>query len=264
MGNPAGGFIWYELMTDDAEAAAAFYGAVVGWTFSGSDPDSPFDYRHITRTNGIPAGGLLPLTADMVAQGAHPAWVPYLHVTDLDATLAAILAEGGKALGPRMDIDVGSFAMVTDPFGTPFYLMQPQMPEGQPGAASKVFTPDQVQSVRWNELASPDLEGAKAFYTRHFGFAFNTAMPMGDAGDYCFIEHNGQMLGAIMQRHDLARPPLWLPYFGVPSVGVAKAAIESGGGTVLMGPHQVPGGEWVVIARDPQGAMFAVVGPMGE
>ena len=25
-------FVWYELMTDDVPAAAAFYSAVVGWT----------------------------------------------------------------------------------------------------------------------------------------------------------------------------------------------------------------------------------------
>jgi predicted enzyme related to lactoylglutathione lyase len=29
------------------------------------------------------------------------------------------------------------------------------------------------------------------------------------------------------------------------------------------GPHQVPGGDWVVIAADPQGATFGVVGPQG-
>lgn len=31
MNSPSGSFIWYELMTTDANAAAAFYGNVVGW-----------------------------------------------------------------------------------------------------------------------------------------------------------------------------------------------------------------------------------------
>ena len=31
MANPAGSFIWYELMTPDPDGAAAFYGPVIGW-----------------------------------------------------------------------------------------------------------------------------------------------------------------------------------------------------------------------------------------
>jgi predicted enzyme related to lactoylglutathione lyase len=55
----------------------------------------------------------------------------------------------------------------------------------------------------------------------------------------------------------------WLFYFGVQSIAAAQAAIEERGGTVTNGPHQVPGGDWVVIAVDPQGAAFGVVGPAG-
>jgi Predicted enzyme related to lactoylglutathione lyase len=60
------------------------------------------------------------------------------------------------------------------------------------------------------------------------------------------------------------QPAAWMLYFGVPSVTAAKAAIEAGGGTVLNGPHQVPGDEWIVLAIDPQGAGFGVVGSLGS
>jgi predicted enzyme related to lactoylglutathione lyase len=251
-------------MTYDADGAAAFYGAVVGWSFSAHDPASPVDYRHITRSDGQGQGGVLPLTAEMKAQGARPAWVPYFYAPDVDGMVDAILADGGHALGPRMDIAEGRFTMVTDPFGTPFYLMAPKPPEGREGEGSTVFSPDKVQTVRWHELASPDLAGAKAFYAKHLGFAFNDVMPMGPMGDYCFIDHDGLRLGAIMPRNDQSRPPLWLLYFGVPSASEAKAAIEAAGGQVLNGPHEVPGGDWIVIATDPQGALFGVVGPKGD
>src|SRR5437762_7475495 len=39
------------------------------------------------------------------------------------------------------------------------------------------------------------------------------------------------------------------------------STIPSGGGQVLNGPHQVPGGSWIIQCFDPQGAMFALVGP---
>ena len=35
----------------------------------------------------------------------------------------------------------------------------------------------------------------------------------------------------------------------------------AGGGEVLMGPHEVPGGSWIARCRDPQGAQFAMIGP---
>jgi predicted enzyme related to lactoylglutathione lyase len=43
----------------------------------------------------------------------------------------------------------------------------------------------------------------------------------------------------------------------------AKAAIEANGGRIRWGPMEVPGGQWIVVATDPQGAMFGVVGPKG-
>ncbi|MCW1382472.1 VOC family protein [Novosphingobium sp. KCTC 2891] len=257
-------FVWYELMTTDADGAAAFYGKVIGWTVAASDPASPVDYRMIARSDGKAVGGLLPLTAEMQAGGARPAWLPYLAVEDIDAGLAAITADGAKALMPRTDIPEGSFALVTDPQGAPFYLMKPVPPAGSPDGESHAWKADGVQHARWNELATSDPVGAKTFYAKHFGFAFNNAMPMGDAGDYAFIDFGDQVLGAIMPVMDPARPPSWLTYFGVPSATAAKAAIEQSGGTVLMGPHEVPGGEWIVVGTDPQGAAFGVVGPKGE
>lgn len=265
MANPTGSFIWYELMTNDADAAARFYGAVVGWQIADrpSGPAGAQDYRMIGRSDGGSAGGVMQLTAPMLAGGARPAWVGYLHVADVDATVAAIEADGGRKL-VRMDIPVGAIAMVTDPMGFPFYVMKPIPPAGKPDAVSDVFDPVATQHVRWNELSSPDLARAKAFYARHFGFQFNESMSMGPMGDYWFIDHGGRRIGGMMQKPPESPAATWLFYFGVPSVAAAKAAIESGGGKVMMGPHQVPGGDWVVIACDPQGAAFGVVGPGGQ
>jgi uncharacterized protein len=256
-------FIWYELMTTDAEAAAVFYGLVVGWTIEPPQSGPPFVYRMITRSDGGTQGGVLELNPAMQAEGAHPAWVPYLHAADLDATVAAILADGGRQLAPRMDIPEGAFAMVTDPLGTPFYLMQPNPPEDRPDAGSDVFAREKAQHVRWNELASADPQAAKAFYARHFGVSFTQTMPMGELGNYDFMDFGAVTLGAIMPRQHPQQPALWTLYFGVPDVEAACAAIAAGGGTLLWGPNPVPGGDFSAIAADPQGAVFGVVGPKG-
>jgi predicted enzyme related to lactoylglutathione lyase len=223
------------------------------------------DYRHITRDDGGSAGGVLQLTKDMLAHGAHPAWVAYLFVPDVDQAVQAITVDGGSALMPKMTLPVGDMAMVSDPMGAPFYVMTPVPPPGKPDAVSDVFSVDQPQHVRWNELRSPDLARAKSFYAKHFGFQCTESMPMGPQhGDYQFIDHGGLRVGGMMKQPDAAGPGGWTFYFGVRSASAAKRAIEAAGGTVEMDLQQVPGGDWVVIATDPQGARFGVVGPKGE
>jgi predicted enzyme related to lactoylglutathione lyase len=266
MANPLGSFIWYELMTTDADAAAQFYGAVVGWKIASHAAAATAgmrDYRHIARNDGGSAGGLLQLTEQMRAGGARPAWVGYLHVEDVDAASAAIEADGGHVLMPKMSLPVGDIAMVTDPTGTPFYVMRPIPPAGKPDATSDVFSPKTPQHVNWNELATPDLARSKAFYSRHFGFEFREVMPMGPMGDYCFIDHGSLRLGGMMQQSAQSPGGGWLFYFGVNSVLAAHAAILSGGGRVLREPHEVPGGGWITVATDPQGAVFGITGPKG-
>lgn len=266
MADPSGSFIWYELMTTDPDAAAGFYGPVVGWTFAAhSSPETGgMDYRMIQRSDGGMAGGVLKLTEEMKSGGARPCWMPYFQVADVDAEITAIGKEGGKVLMPPMDLDVGRIAMLADPQGVPIYIMKPIPPENKPDAASDVFSETEVQRVRWNELASPDQAGSMDFYARHFGFEFNEKMPMGEMGDYWFIHRHGTRLGAISPQMNEQQPAMWLFYFGVPSIAEAKAKIEANGGQVMMGPMEVPGGDWIVIASDPQGAAFGLVGPEGE
>jgi hypothetical protein len=53
----------------------------------------------------------------------------------------------------------------------------------------------------------------------------------------------------------------WNYYINVEAIDAAAARIGRAGGSIKMGPMQVPGGQWVVQAQDPQGAYFALVAP---
>lgn len=55
--------------------------------------------------------------------------------------------------------------------------------------------------------------------------------------------------------------PHGLCYFNVEDLAAAGQRVTAGGGRVLMGPVQVPSGDWILQARDPQGAKFALVAP---
>lgn len=257
--NAHGSFIWYELITPDPDGAKAFYDAVVGWTIGEASPEFN-GYRMIGRSDGGSAGGVLPLTDEMRQHGARPTWLGYIGVDDVDEAVAAIEKAGGKALMPAFDIpDIGRIALVADPQGVPFYVMKPTPPAGNEDKVSDVFSPDQPGRVSWNELATRDPKAALDFYVSKFGWTKGDVMPMGDMGDYQFITHHGVPLGAMMTAAP-ENQSRWRYYIRVGNVDRAKQAVEAGGGTVIHGPQEVPGGDRILIGTDPQGAEFALVG----
>ncbi len=254
MTNKQGEFIWYELLTPDAAGSTAFYGAVIGWTARSAGQEGT-DYR-ILENGGEGVGGLMPLTTEMTAGGARPGWLGYIAVDDVDASVAAIGAAGGSIMMPAFDIpNVGRIAMVADPDGAPFYVMK-----GAVDMTSLAFSTDRPGHCSWNELFAGDQSKALDFYSRQFGWEKNGGMDMGPMGDYSFIAHDGVPIGAMMNRPPESPPPHWNYYFRVADIDAAARAITSSGGTILTGPQEVPGDQWVIQGVDPQGAAFALVG----
>jgi predicted enzyme related to lactoylglutathione lyase len=185
-----------------------------------------------------------------------PGWLGYIGVDDVDSAVADIEGAGGKVHMPAMDLDgVGRMALVADPQGVPFYVMR-----GASEEASTAFDPVKAGHCSWNELSTPDQAGALAFYTGRFGWEKGEVMPMGEMGGYQFIHHGGGMIGAIMTSPP-ERPGGWNFAFAVRDIEAAAAKISAGGGIVHQGPIEVPGGDRVVMASDPQGAAFMAVGP---
>lgn len=249
--NPHGSFIWYELLATDPDAAADFYGKVIGWK-TRSAGQGGMDYR-LFSIDGEDVGGLMKRDANM----PPPLWLGYIGVDDVDAAAEQIKAAGGAIHIPPTDIpNVGRFAFVNDPQGVMFYVMRGAM--DQPSTA---FAGMSAGHCRWNELVTTDQNAALDFYTGQFGWEKGDAMPMGPAGDYRFINHHGEMIGAVMNRMDSSLPPTWNYYFGVADIDKAVEAIRANGGTVTFGPQEIPGGEYAVNAIDPQGAAFGIVGP---
>lgn len=254
MTNQTNGFIWYELLTADPSAAAAFYGTVSGW--SSRDAGTPgMDYV-LFSVNGTDIAGMMALPPGAAGAGMHPGWLGYIGVEDVDKAVAALTAAGGTVHMPSTDIPgVGRFAMVADPQGAPFYVMRGDSPE--PSAAFRVGVPGHGG---WHELHTTDWKAAFTFYADQFGWAQSDAMDMGPMGTYLIFNAGGVAIGGMMNSPDFPRPS-WLYYFNVDDIDAALGRITAAGGRVLNGPEEVPGGIWIIQAEDPQGAMFAIVGP---
>jgi predicted enzyme related to lactoylglutathione lyase len=262
MTDPLGKFFWYELMTSDPEAAKAFYTSVVGWqaTPFGNAEYSGDAYTVISGSAG-PLGGIMAIPAEAKDCGMSPWWGGYIGSADIDADVERLTAAGGGVMRAAEDIPgVGRFAVMRDPGGAVFMLLK--------GSSDQGFDMPPVMAtghVGWHELSAGDYAADLAFYTGQFGWAKGDGMDMGEMGTYQLLSQTGgtsfeSMNGAIMPKPPMVPVPSWLFYFSVGDIDVAHQKITDGGGAVVNGPMEVPGGAWIIQATDPQGAMFAVVG----
>ncbi|MDB5510754.1 MAG: Glyoxalase/bleomycin resistance protein/dioxygenase [Enterovirga sp.] len=250
MSDLAPGFVWYELMTTDVPAAEAFYRAVVGW--SARDSGVPGVAYTMFTAGEAPAAGLMSLDDATSAAGARPGWIGYVAVPDVDASVAKLQHAGGAVHRAPADIPtVGRFAIVADPQGAVLAMITPSM-EGTP---PKPGTPGHGG---WHELLTTDREGAMTFYAGLFGWTKDKPFDMGPMGIYQIFAQRGQAIGGIMTKPDAIPAPFWNYYFTVEGIDAATARIGQQGGQVINGPHEVPGGSWIVQGLDPQGAMFSL------
>jgi predicted enzyme related to lactoylglutathione lyase len=247
-------FVWYELMSRNVPDSARFYARVVGWTSrDGSRPNQPYT---LFSAGEALAAGLLPLPPGLAARGVAPHWTGYIGVRDLPAILPRLVKAGGMLIhGPQSVPGVGRLAVVSDLHGAVFSLLQqepglsgpPPAPPGTPGR------------IGWHELQAANGEAAFAFYAGLFGWTKAQATDIGTLGVYQTFNTGDVWAGGIMTRWSDTTRPFWLYYVNVDSAAAAASRITAAGGTDLKGPIQVPGGNWIVQARDPQGALFAVV-----
>lgn len=259
MTNKHGDFIWYELMTTDAEAAQEFYGGLLGWQFKDSG-QAGIDYR-LFSIKGTEIGGLMSLSEEMQAGGARPLWNGYIAADDVDTSAAAIAAAGGEVLMPPRDIPgVGRFAFVKDPQGAPFYIMHDGT--GQASESFATHVPREGHCA-WNELVTSHPEQAKTFYGEVFGWVKADSMDLGPLGEYEIMKNGADRdfsFGAMMKKSPEMPVSLWGFYFRVPSIGSAAAYVGEKGGQIVNGPMEIPGGDFSLNGVDPQGAFFALVG----
>jgi uncharacterized protein len=249
-----GKFFWYELMTSDPAAAAKFYGDVVGW---GTQESGTEGYRLFTVAEGRGVSGLMALPDHLSDAKVPPHWIGYVAVADVDEAVEEIEEEEGTIHREPFEIPgVIRLAVVADPQGAAFIvakgLMEPPPTELAPG------TPG---TVGWHELYTGDVEEAFDFYESLFGWTKTDAMDMGEAGIYQMFGTGGPTVGGMMKKPEPMPMPAWLYYFNVPAIDAAIEKINTGGGKILMGPIEVPGGLWIVQGLDPQGAHFALVAP---
>jgi hypothetical protein len=241
--HPAGAFSWADLSTTDTDGAKRFYTALFGWE---------------TEDNPIPDGGVYTMcrkdgkdaaALSAAQEGQPPAWNSYVTVASADEGADAARGQGATvAMEPFDVMDVGRMAVIQDPTGAFLCIWEPRENIG-----AKVV--NEPGTLTLNQLNTSNPERAQEFYAGAFGWRFDQ---VSQDPPYWGIFNGDRLNGGMMPLPpDAGAPSHWLVYFGSESVDDDAGRIAELGGTVMVGPEEVPGGRFVV-ALDPQGAVFAL------
>ena len=254
MVNSHGRFVWYELVTTDVEAAIAFYTKVMGW--GAWDASVPGKRLHpVRRRKG----------RDQRADAAAGRRAANGSRAELDRLCR------GRRRGRDRRPDHAPWrgrACPADgrrPTSAAFQSSPIRKPQGsrcssgcKPGQEQPA-DPDAPGRVGWHELLAADWEQAWAFYGELFGWQKEDA-DVGEMGTYQLFSAGGQMIGGMFTKPATIPAPFWLYYFNVGDIDATAQRVTAGGGQILEGPLEVPGGSWIVRCADPQGAVFALEG----
>jgi uncharacterized protein len=250
-GRPA----WIELSCPDTDAAAAFYGELMGWTATEPGGPETGGYRMFQQDGQSVAGLMGKMQAEQPT-----AWATYISVADADETAAKVTAAGGSTIVAPMDVmDIGRMAFFADPTGAAFGVWQPKSFAG----ADLVNEP---ASLCWNEVLTRDAEADKRFYTAVFDWTPGRPSFEGGPEGYTVWELDGKPVGGMMQMTDehfpAEVPPHWGVCFAVADCDATVAKARELGATVTNDPVDMPIGRFAGLI-DPQGASFTVMQAAG-
>jgi predicted enzyme related to lactoylglutathione lyase len=245
-----GAVVWYDLLTEDGEAALGFYRELFGW-----ETVQHRDGGWVILHHGRPIGGVSEVTSEL-ADLDEGLWLVGIAVDDVDTAVARALELGATIdVRPENMPGFARYAVVTDREDAPVLLVDPEIDMGgTEGHGSFV----------WTELWTRSPSVATAFYHRVVGFEQDT------------VEVNGHpytvMTTAETHRAGLVATPLdtiepaWVPYIGVTDLAAILDRVPKLGGQVLVGPHPEFANGSVALLVDPTGAAFFTynIGGIGE
>ncbi len=127
-----GRFVWHQLMTRDVPGAKKFYSKLVGWKTMPWPLDPAYTVCH---ADAGPVAGIMEITADLPADmPSH--WVQYIGTRDVDGTAEAAVRAGGSVMKAPSDMQgAGRYAIIKDPQGAAFAIIDPENARPEAGHA---------------------------------------------------------------------------------------------------------------------------------
>jgi predicted enzyme related to lactoylglutathione lyase len=233
----------------DADAAARFYGELLGW-----DADGPSGGPYMCRLRRRDAAFIGQLPPEQARRPS--AWMTYVLVDSADETAASVVAAGGSVpIAPFEALDGGRIAIATDPAGAHLGIWQ----VGEHRGAGVV---NEAGAWSWSQLLTTDPDGAKPFYAEVFGWDTSS---FGDVTMWRVPGYVGGEPEQPVPRDVVAGMaplpdggfPHWRIDFWVDDVDATVANAVAMGGRAIVEPYDLPIARQAVLA-DPAGAAFSV------
>ena len=240
---------WVDVTSPELDRTISFYSELFGWEADADSRPEAGGYTMFTKEGKQVAAGSPPQQEGMPSH-----WTTYLASDDVDATAGKVREAGGTVLMDPFDVfDAGRMTVAQDPTGAVFGVWQ----AGEHHGAELANEPG---SVTWNEVQTPDLGAAEAFYRAVFDYEIE-AVPMGDGMIYHLLKVEGKNVAGLFELSgDMAgTPPNWATAFAVADTDATCKLAEGLGGTVLVQPMDIPEIGRYAMLQDPVGAVFQVL-----
>jgi len=244
-----GKFVWAELFASDTAAASKFYTGVLGWTATSLDQHG---VAYVIFSNGgRPVAGIRQRSEKTPGRASR--WINYIAVKDVDATLAVATKSGGETRAPaRKFPDLGSMAIVTDPEGSPFGLIQSTSGD----SADNEPAPG---DWNWFHLFVKTPKAAADYYGQVFGYTSAADSRPGSGTEILLATGNTNRGGvSTLPAADDAKPG-WLGVIRVANLDQALAKVPALGGLVAVAPHEAVLGSRFAVVTDPTGGSVGVI-----
>lgn len=249
-----GYFVWHDLFSPDPAKATRFYQSLFNWRLETQDMGTgPYTMFGVGEKL---LGGFGP------AADGPPRWISHISVDNIESALATIRELGGTTQEPFSVPSVGTIGFAADPEGAEFSAFQDENPDNQPDL------PEGIQpggAIAWHEVVASDQRKADDFYSAVFGWSV-VVWPYEDG------EYHGLMIGetpvaGVFQSPAGSVPSAWTIYFeALGTIDEAAESVRQLGGTVIREPFTVEGTGDILVAADPDGAVFGILksAPMGD
>lgn len=232
----AGKFTWFELITHDPDKVAAFYGDLLGWTFT---PYPENNQYLIIENEGHEIGGVVVVSSR--SMGSR--WLSTLSVNDVDQAALRVRKLGGSLLfGPAEFDERGRFAQVGDSQGADFIILKTR--HGDPKRPDPA-----LGGIVWIELFTRSVEEAASFYR---GLIAYEVIPSEESAEHHYFTVGGKIRGGVTELEWDDVKPTWLPFVGVDNLRETVLKVIDSGGTVLA--HT----ETAAVILDPGGAAIGL------
>jgi predicted enzyme related to lactoylglutathione lyase len=243
---------WVATVQRDPEAAAAFYGELLGWEYEDGGGFL------VARLRGKDVAAVAPLPPG-VTPPPPPDWITDIWVDSADDAAGRARSAGGSVVAEPFDGPAGRVTVIADPTGAIFAASERRLHKGaqlvnEPGAWSM------------SRLDTSDPDGAAAFYGALFGWTTQT-FDLGETSVTMF-RLPGYVGGepeqpvsreVVATMSEVAGDALarWSVDFWVHDVDASAATAERLKGAIVVAPVDIPIARTAVLA-DPAGVTFSV------